>query len=104
MAELTIAPDRTTLWHGSDGRAFAMRIGRRRRHGIARFVMAASKTLPVTVKLDQLERRRHQKVFACRTNGIVKVGLTYRHYFILMQLEDVTESIRRMVTRRTNTT
>jgi len=104
MVEFTIAADRTTVWHGPDGRRFATRIGSRRRQGIGRFVMAASETLPVTVKLGQMEGRIHQKVFTCRTDGIVKVGLTYRSYFILMQMEDVTESIRRRIlTRHTNT-
>jgi len=104
MAQLTIFPDRLTQWHGSDGRAFATRIGRRRRHGIARFVITSSLSLPVTVKIVRLERKREQKVFACISSGEVKVGLSYRNYFILMQLQDAIDPIREMVTNFTSTT
>ena len=98
MVELTICENRHTIWRGSDGHAFARKIGRHRRHGISRFVIRNSKHLPVTVALDKLERLRPFHVYPI-LNGddVLKVGLTYRRYFIILKLEDATAEIRSLI-------
>ena len=100
MAKLTIYGDRTTRWHGSEGKAFAMRIGRKDRHKIVRFVLSQSSGLPTTARLDHMDRDGPRKVVACITNNVLRVGFTYLKYFVLMNFENVTPSVQQMVVLR----
>jgi len=93
MVVITIEGNGLTVWHGQEGHAFALSIGRRQRHSIVRFVVRKTRTLPVVVKINQLRRHQQEKVYACLTGDFVQVGLTYKTFFILLQYQDVSDDV-----------
>ena len=95
--ELEICEDRRTVWRRINGETPVCRITRSQRHAIARFVVHHSKCLPVKVKLDIMDRRRPFKVYVLLTRDVFSVGLTYRRFFIVLPLEDVSTEIRNLL-------
>ena len=94
MIEFEILPNRRTIWHGTKGRDFALRIGREHRHRLGRFIIRNTRNLPVKVLILRLERRREYSICPITLNGARKVGFTHRKYFIVADLDDVVENIR----------
>lgn len=97
VMELEIMEDRRTIWHRIAGEPRADRIRRSQRRAIARFVIQHSKALPVTVKLDRLDRRRPFKIYVLVTGDVFSIGLTYSWYFIVLKLDDVSSEIRNLL-------
>ena len=102
MVRLSIHRNQTAHWHGVKGRRLALHIGQRKRHAIVTFVIENTKEQPVTVVVERFERRQPMQVYACIcAGGLIKVGLTYENFFVVIAKEHVKDDIRQLLDENT---
>ena len=97
MVTLEIKEAGCTVWQGSKGHAFALRIGRSKRHDLAKFVCRNSRKRPIKVDIIRMESRRPDGMCGIVKDGVQKIGFLYKRFFVLMDFADVTDHVRSVI-------
>ena len=97
MADLEVLENRTTIWGGNNGLAFALNIGRQRRHDLARFVVQHAHKLPVRVTIVKKHRRRTSNIIPVNVGDSRKLIFAYKRFLIVMNFADVLHIIQSRV-------
>ena len=84
------------LWRGRKGKKLALRIGKRRRDRLTKFI-AGNALLPVTASILLLDRVRPDAAYPITLGKYRHVGFVLGQFFILIRFHELKDNIRNTV-------
>ena len=103
MVDLRVLPSNGlrgnyAIWRGSEGKQFALRIGKRRRELLTRFIVRKTTgSAPVDVSISLLDRIRPCASFLLNLGDNRKVGFIVGQFFLLVSFDVLKTCVQDMV-------
>ena len=103
MVDVKILPGHNALcgnyavWRGRKGRKFALRIGKRRRDCLVRFIVRNVHQLPITVSLTILDRIRPAAIYPVMLGERRFVSFVVGQFFLLIEYDRLKDSVQKTI-------